>query len=200
MTESQEQVWDEIAGLWSQFRTKPYQDLKNFLKNKQGNVLDLGCGSGRHFKKINGIIYGVDFSQNMLDLAKKNAEEQGIHVKLTKAQAYELPFEDNFFDAVIFIATLHCIEKKEKRKKALQEVFRVMKPESQAILTVWSKNHQRIKNLGDSFVPWTRDNKKYMRYYYIYTEEEIKELLQEVGFKIISFAEDDDMVLVIKKP
>jgi len=200
MVESQEEVWDEIAEPWSRFRTRIYPDLVEFLKDKEGNILDIGCGSGRHFKKINGTIYGVDFSQSMLNLAEKNAKREGINVKLTKSNVSKLPFEDNFFDSALFIATLHCIKKKEYRKKSLQELFRILKPKSKAMITTWSKNHQRVKKLGNTFIPWTRDGKKYQRFHYIYTKEEIEKLVKEVGFEIINSKEENNITLVVQKP
>ena len=116
------------------------------------------------------------------------------------AEADKLPLKDNFFDAAIFIATLHCIESDKKRKKALEELHRVMKKGSQAMVTVWSRNQERIKNKPkEALIPWTVGEEKYMRYYYIYEKDELKKLLEEAGFKVLSMKEDDNIVAIIEK-
>ena len=143
---TQEQTWDEISGKWNEHREKPMPEVARFLKNKKGKILDLGCGSGRHFVKNKGIIYGIDFSEEMVKFAKKKAKKSGIKVIVKKESADDLHFEDNFFSSAIFIATLHCIETAEKREKALRELFRVLEPGSEALITVWSRNHEALKN------------------------------------------------------
>lgn len=185
-TENQEEVWDAIAEEWNKFRRNPIPEVVDFLKNKKGKILDLGCGSGRNFTKVDGTIYGVDSSQNMLDYAKKFAEKNKFNVKLKKAEAYYLPFKDNFFDSAIFIAVLHCIPEKEKREEALRELLRVLKPGAEAWVSVWDKNQEKFKESEkEIFIPWKYDGKKHMRYYYLYNSEEFAGLLRKVGFEIV---------------
>jgi len=182
----QEKIWNSIALPWKKFRAERISEVSDFLKNKKGKILDLGCGSGRNFAKIDGVIYGVDFSEKMLKYAREYADENSINVKLIKAPAYDLPFQDNFFDSAIFIASLHCIETAEKRKKALKELFRVLKPDSEAIISVWDYNQEKFNGEEkESFISWTHEGKKYLRHYYLYDKKEIIDLLNSVGFKII---------------
>ena len=196
----QEKIWDKIARPWKSFRERPLKEVEEFLSKKSGNVLDLGCGSGRHFAKINWRIYGADFSKEMLKLAEKHAKEEEIDAELVQAEAYELPFKDNFFDSAMFVAALHCIESEEKRKKSLKELLRVMKKGSEAIITVWSRNQERVKNKPkEALIPWTVDGNKYLRYYYLYDKKELEDLLKSVGFKIISLKEDRNIIAVVKK-
>lgn len=183
---NQQRVWDYIAESWRMFRVKPVKEVSDFLKNKKENILDLGCGSGRNFFKVNGTIYGVDFSEKMLKFAKDYADKSKFDVKLTKAETYNLPFEDNFFDAAIFIAVLHCIDSSEKREKSLKELFRVLKPNAEALITVWDKDQQKFSNYKkESLIPWKINGKEYLRYYYFYDKKELVNLLELVGFEII---------------
>ena len=115
---AQEEAWDEIAKPWKEFRTSPLKEVKIFLKQQRGRILDMCCGSGRNFIKTKGIMYGIDFSSQQVKYAKKYAKKANTKVIVKKAYAYDLPFEDEFFDSAIFIASLHCIETAEKRKKS----------------------------------------------------------------------------------
>lgn len=199
---NQQKVWNKIALEWNKFRIKPLKEVQEFLKNKKGNILDLGCGTGRNFIKINGLIYGIDFSSKMIKFAKINAEKKDIKVETSISSLENLPFENNFFNSTIFIATLHCIETKEKRKKTLKELFRVLKPNSECLITVWSKKHPKLmKHPKDATVSWKTKTEELHRYYYLYDKKELEELLKKVGFEIISIKEDNkNIITIVKKP
>ncbi|MAG07644.1 hypothetical protein CMI46_02410 [Candidatus Pacearchaeota archaeon] len=199
--ENQEQVWDEIAPLWNKYKKNKFSNgspikdfdlLDGFIEGNEERVLDLGCGSGRNFFKFNGTIYGVDFSKEQLKFAEKIAKELEIKVELTKAYCSDLPFEDNFFDKALFLYTLHCIEGEDKRKKSLEELHRVLKPKGKAIITVWNHNSKRWrKKEKDKIVSWNVGDKKVYRYYHLYSSEELRELLENTGFKILKYNRDD---------
>ena len=197
----QEKVWENISKKWQKFKVKPFRKAVDFLKNKKGKILDLGCGSGRNFTKTKATIYAVDFSEKMLRFSRKYAKELKIKIITKKAYVYNLPFKDNFFDRAIFIATLHCIDSKEKREKSLKELYRVLKPGAEAMITVWSRNEKRVKNKPkESMIPWTVNGKKYYRYTYIYDEDELKNLLGKISFKIIKIREDKNIIVYVEKP
>ncbi|MBT5470097.1 MAG: methyltransferase domain-containing protein [Nitrospina sp.] len=99
--------------------------FKNFynLKN-ESKVLDVGCGKGfmlyDFMRLIKGItVAGIDVSEYAIANAK---DEVKPFVKLGDAR--ELPFDDDSFDLVISITTVHNLER-EDCKKALQEIERV---------------------------------------------------------------------------
>lgn len=193
---SQEQIWDKIASDWNEYKTKPFPGIKEFLEDKKGKILDLGCGSGRNFQAIKEEIYGIDFSKEMIELASKKYPK----AKLLKALASKIPFKNNFFDAAIYIAALHCIESPQERELSLKELLRVLKPKARAFITVWSINHERVKKLADNIVPWTISNETLQRFYYIYTKEELSTLLEKTGFKINSIKEHENIIAIVEKP
>ena len=83
---------------------------KTYKLPENAKILDIGCGKGYllyDFLKIlpNANIYGLDISQYALENSKPEIKD-----KLILGNAKELPFEDNFFDLVISINTLHCLE------------------------------------------------------------------------------------------
>lgn len=160
-TIDQEHVWDEIARKWSEFREVPSPTVIEFLKQKHGRVLDLGCGSGRNFSAMNldTELYGVDFSEQMLLHAKERAEKLGLKADLVHSYSGKLKFKDNFFDSIICVAVLHCISTKEERVNTLREIYRTLKPKSTALISVWGKNSPRLKNKPkECYVSWTVSN------------------------------------------
>jgi len=200
--ENQEEVWDGIAQYWNKFRVNTTEEVKEFLKDKKGKILDLGCGTGRNFVKINGTIYGVDFSKEMIKYAKINAKKKGINAKFLVSSLEKLDLENNFFDSAIYIASLHCIVSKKERKNSLKELFRVLKPNSKALILVWSKNHKKLLNHPkDGTIEWKTKTENLHRYYHIYSKEELKKLLEIVGFEIEYIVEDNkNIITIVKKP
>jgi len=203
----QELIWNQIAPTWNKYKKEQFGDktgiLKRFISKKDSKVLDLGCGSGRNFFKFKGVIYGVDFSEEMLKYAKNNAENLGTKVILKKSQAHKLDFPDGYFDKALFIATLHCIDSKIKRKKAVKELYRVLKKGGRAIMTVWNKDSKRWKSKSkEKLVYWNIGKKKVWRYYYLFSPDELKGLLEDTGFKIVkeSFSKARNIVFLIEKP
>lgn len=196
--QSQKQVWNSIAKEWNDFRQKPIKEVSEFLKKQKGNVLDLGCGSGRHLTEIkNGKMFLVDFSKEMIKYAKENAKKKKIRADFIVSDLTSLPFKDNFFDSAIAIASIHCIEGEKNRKKALKELYRVLKVKANAIITIWNKNSRWFKNSGkDKKIKW---REKGERYYYLYDKLEILELLSEAGFKIKDVKSGREIVILLEK-
>ena len=187
---NQEEVWDSIAIPWKEYRSNQVPIVAEFLKDKKGKIIDLGCGSGRNMAKNDDIEYcGVDFSENQLKQAWDYIQKNGINAKLFKSKADKLnkeDFPDEIFDYGLFIATLHCIECKKKRENALKEFYRVLKPGAEALISVWNSEDKRFNSLkGDIYMSWKKDEINYMRYYYLYNLQEFLDLLKGVGFKIL---------------
>ena len=190
---NQEKVWDSIAVPWKKYVVKPIPIVEEFLKNKKGKVVDLGCGSGRNLIPNTKIkYYAVDFSEKQLKHAKKYAKEKKIKAKFFKSEIDKLPseFKDKMFDYGLFIATLHCIETSHKRKKALKEFYRILKPNAESLISIWNSEDKRFNCVGnqrDIYMSWKEKSKSYMRYYYLYKKQELLNLLKKTGFRILEF-------------
>ena len=198
----QEKVWNSIAERWNSYRSRTAIEVIDFLKNKNGKVLDMGCGSGRNFINDKNLkIYGVDFSEEILKFAKKRADTLGINVKLKKRNGNKIPFDDNFFDYAICFSVLHCIDSSEKRKKTIEELYRVLKPGYEALISVWGRGSPRVKNKGkEDSVNWNVNGVIYERYTYMFEKEEFENLIKDVGFEIIRSWEDKNINVIAKKP
>lgn len=102
---------------------------KYFGLTKNSSVLDVGCAKGFMLydmqQFIPGItVKGVDISEYAIENSKEEVKEF-----LSVANAKNLPFEENSFDVVISINTIHNLERDECAK-ALQEIERVSKGKS----------------------------------------------------------------------
>ena len=99
--------------------------LLEYLNNAEAKVLDAGCGTGLVgeilYKNNFHNIEGIDFSQEMLDIAKQKQLYKSLKlVDLTK----KLDYEDDFFDAVICAGTFTC---GHVGPEALYEMVRITK-------------------------------------------------------------------------
>jgi ubiquinone/menaquinone biosynthesis C-methylase UbiE len=92
-------------------------------------VLEIGCGTGvislgvaPHAAEI----VGIDISPEMVEIAERKAERQGIsNVDFRVGDGYALPFEDGSFDAVLLFNTLHVVR---EPAALLREAHRLLKP------------------------------------------------------------------------
>jgi len=185
----QKEIWNKIADSWMNFRDEPVKFAQDYIKTKKGRFLDFGCGSGRNLCKIEGLeIYGTDFSEKQIEHARDKSKKIGIKADLRVADCCNLPFEDNFFDSAMCISVIHCIKGREKRLKAMKELQRVLKPGSEALISVWRKVKGRKK---DEEVTWNLDGEKVKRYYHFYNNEEFLEDLNEAGFEIVKIYNED---------
>ena len=100
------------------------------VKRKVERVLDLGCGNGRHaiYFASQGIkAYGIDISKQAIDWASDWAMHEKLEVEFRVGNITELPYEDEFFDAVVTHGVLDHVPMTIARK-AINEVRRVIKP------------------------------------------------------------------------
>jgi len=192
----QEKVWDVIAEKWADFRTRPTEEVVDFLEGKSGKILDLGCASGRHCLDIDRLeFYGVDFSEKLLKIARTRG-----YVEVKKGDVSVVPYDDGFFNYVVFARVLHCVDSAEKRRKSLEEVYRVLKKGGEALVVTWgAKGCRRIGGKKEGFSSWTVGDRKVERYTYVYDVEELKKDLESFGFDILRSWEDRNLYFVVRK-
>jgi ubiquinone/menaquinone biosynthesis C-methylase UbiE len=197
---NQEAVWDVISDLWTEFKKKPFFTVEDFLKNKKGKIIDLGCGCARNMIPSKDIeYYGVDVSSNQLKAAEKLVKENKINAKFFKSSADKLDksiFKNEMFDYGLFIATLHCIEGEKERFNALKEFYRILKKDSEGLISVWNSTDSRFECVnynGDIYMSWKKDGREYYRYYYLFEQDELINLLKKVGFKILEIKTNLDI-------
>jgi ubiquinone/menaquinone biosynthesis C-methylase UbiE len=214
--QNQEKVWNALAEQWYHFRQQPFhdvqQELQNFARLKPGKILEIGCGNCRNlvfFYRFGFKCYGIDFSSDMIKQAKVYCKKFFLDIKLKKARAEKLPFPRNSFDYILDIATLHHLDKKEQ-EKSVKEMARVLKKGGFALVSVWKKpfgkeikvnknKKNRKEKTKEIYLAWHIKNKTYWRYYYVFDIDELKNLFQKHGFKIINTMEDKNLTLLVRK-
>ena len=177
---------NNIISLGTHYLIKKSAVGKLKLKDK-AKVLDLCCGTGditkllANKKEVESVT-GADFSENMLDIAKR--KNQKSKIEYVFADCTKLPFEDNSFDAVTMFFGLRNIEDKEA---AIKEVYRVLKLEGQFMHLDFEKGNCITDFLFDNFVPFlakiffkTSDSYKYLvkTKQQFYTPKQLSEYLK----------------------
>ena len=115
---------------------KKFRDKGLDLLNVQGGekVLEIGFGTGHCTLALaqsvgsTGTIYGIDISEGMLDITASRIKDAGLsgRVELQLGDAVNLPFPDDFFDAVFMSFTLELFDTPEI-PVVLQQCQRVLK-------------------------------------------------------------------------
>ena len=100
--------------------------------NKGDTVIDLGSGAGndcfvaRHEAGEAGKVIGIDFTEAMINKARKNAEKMGYNnVEFRFGDIDDLPVSDNVADVIVSNCVLNLVPDKEK---VIKEIYRVLKP------------------------------------------------------------------------
>ena len=111
---------------------RKHSDIFEILRGRQ-RVLDIGCGDGslgREMKALQGIgsVYGVDISEQ----AVREARSRGINAYCVNVDKTDLPFADDYFDAV-FCGEL--LEHLYDPDHLLDEMHRVLKQDGICIIT-----------------------------------------------------------------
>jgi tRNA (uracil-5-)-methyltransferase TRM9 len=190
-------VFDQMAPGWYSFRH--YSIFRPELEElaarwKKGRLLNIGCGHGPDFLPFRGgfDLYGLDFSPEMIKMARRYSHKFEFPVNLMVADARFLPFGDNSFEWAIAVASYHHLKGQNEQLSALRELRRVLKPGAEAFLTVWNRWQPRFWLAGkETLVPWKTRGQVVQRYYYLFSYSGFERLVKKAGFQVLnSFAEN----------
>ena len=107
--------------------------LKNIVIDDKTTVLDLGCGDGRFLQKLralnsNNILYGLDISEKMLELASsKNIKR----CEFSLGDSNYLPYSDGSIDLIVCLNSFHHYSTPEL---TLKEIKRVLSLDGKVII------------------------------------------------------------------
>lgn len=127
--------WDRIA---ERYAAKPVPDEAAYQEklrvtrtylSKQSDVLEFGCGSGStalvHAPLVRHIL-ATDVSPKMIEIAQRQARDQGVENAAFRATAIEeFDAPDDSFDVVLGLSILHLLK---DHRAQIAKVARVLKP------------------------------------------------------------------------
>src|SRR5215471_6515218 len=147
------------------------------LLPKHSAVLDAGCGPGRDANILHeqGLqVTGVDLSKGLLKVAKQKFPD----LTFVEGNLLKLPFGDASFDGVWTNASLLHLEKVADVKRALSEMYRVLKTPGLLHLLV------KAQTGADKTAVVSDKLSGHNRFFQYFTLDEIKRLLNEASFEV----------------
>jgi ubiquinone/menaquinone biosynthesis C-methylase UbiE len=109
------------------------RDLERLIpgrKPREPLVLDAGCGQGKSFRPLYDHfaprrVIAVDYAAECVELARGEAQRQGLEVDVRRGDLAALELGDGTVDVVFCHQTFHHLTRQEE---ALAEFYRVLKP------------------------------------------------------------------------
>jgi ubiquinone/menaquinone biosynthesis C-methylase UbiE len=140
--------------------------LDTYAKTQNATILDVGCGTGAVLSELEsrGHAIGIDLSHDALTFSN----DRGLN-HLVYANAEQLPFVDNLFDAVV---SLDTIEHVPDHESAIAEIFRTLKPGGVFVMNVPAFNWL----WGPHDIALMHQRR--------YTRQQVKSLLVSQGFQV----------------
>lgn len=125
-----------IDRIW---RKKAVQLLREIQPKR---ILDIATGTGdfaiASLKLSPTEIVGMDISEGMLEVGRQKMKKRGFDsiISMQLGDSEDLPFDDNYFDA---LTVGFGVRNYENLEKGLSEMLRVLRPEGKAIILEFSK-------------------------------------------------------------
>lgn len=138
-------------------------------------LLEIGSGPGRDAREFTDReckVTGLDLSSALVEMAKKAVPEAVFIV----GDVLEMPFPDEYFDGIWACATLHHLKRKDI-PLALKEMYRVLKPQAPAFISVKVGEGEESKSDQEFF--------GMERFFSYFSKDEFETYLQEAHFEII---------------
>lgn len=131
-SERWQKYWDQHSKSYDRqmglFDRTLFRDNRDWVcAQAAGDVLEVAVGTGRNLAHYPAAaqLTGVEFSPQMLAIARSTAAELGREITLVEGDAQALDFPDASFDTVVCTYGLCCIPDEER---AVAEMWRVLRP------------------------------------------------------------------------
>ena len=162
--------------------------IRRLLPKRMEKFADIGGGYGRlanEYLKRARKVYIFDYSKTELKQAK---EIYGDKIETKAGDIYELPFKDNELDGLMMVRVTHHLK---DMKKAIAELYRVLKPGGVAVIEVANKRTLpkmvRFVTGRSKVNPFDKKVANYKEIskdgFYNYHPKYVEDIFKEVGFK-----------------
>ena len=162
--------------------------IRKLLPKRMEKFADIGGGYGRlanEYLKRARKIYLFDYSKTELEQAK---EIYGDKIETKAGDIYDLPFKDDELDGLMMVRVTHHLK---DMKKAMAELYRVLKPGGVAVIEV--ANKRTLPKMARFLTGRSKVNpfdKKVANYkeiskdgFYNYHPKYVEEIFETTGFK-----------------
>lgn len=159
---------------------------------EEDDIVDIGCGDGFFLHLLGTIspkfhLTGFDHDQIVLKNAKKNLISR--KVELIEGDVTGMPFKSNQFEKAIMTEVLEHVE---DDKKALAEVYRILKKKGLFILTVpsikfpflWDPVNWVLQKFGTHISGTGFFAGIWARHLRLYKKAQLERLIKNAGFEI----------------
>jgi SAM-dependent methyltransferase len=214
--------YQQTAECFSQTRQNPWHGWHNLLpfieqieKNKKDfKVLDLGCGNGRfgvflkdHLDSSQFFYFGIDSSQELLNIANQQLSQEEINFKLEQIDLVSRlldnkPIVENKFDLIVGFGLVHHLPGLQLRQKLFEVINKNLTDIGFGVLTLWQFGQKpRFKRKGvdpknvginpemlddnDYILDWQRGTKAY-RYCHFVNQKEQERLVENSNLSLVN--------------
>lgn len=168
----------EMAGDW-------------FRREGIDSVLDMGCGIGRdahYFAEKGFLSFGIDRAEEEIVRARSLWTES--NPLFMRGDMRQLPFTNNSFDALYGNRSFHFLQDEDERRKTVDEMYRIMRPDGLLFLTVFSTDD----NMYGRGIETSHNTFMNLRGHtlHFFEEAELKKIFRE--FKIEELVEREEVI------
>ena len=139
--------------------------IKRLDLKKGDRVLEVACGLGSNFPYLvdavgtGGMIVGTDYSQEMLDAAKRLCERHGWNnVKLVRDDAAQLLITEKHFDGIVSVLGMSAVPGWEQ---AIRRCYDLLRPSGKLVVCdarlfhgMWSLLNPLVRTIYSTFAAW----------------------------------------------
>ena len=146
---------------------------------KGAKILDVCTGTGKQafaFGKRGFEVVGIDLSEDMLKVATRKNRYKNVRFDVGYAE--KLPYKENYFDISCISFGLHEMPR-PIRKKVLEEIVRVTKPQGKIIIVDYASSQGRIRDL--LFYHLVRLYES--RYFKEFIKTDLQDMIDGIGLK-----------------
>ena len=205
---TEEHPWEKIYKKNGRVFPEPFPRFHEvvdlFIEHGCSEILDLGCGSGRHtvqLAKENFETTGLDISPTGLGMTQEWLQEQGLESRIVLSDfRHPLPFREGSFSGVFSTQVIHHARIAAVRL-AIREIGRVLSPGGVAFISVAARkdDEEFMEVEPGTIVPLTGSEAGLP--HHIFSEEDLR--MEFRAFKVMDVSlRADGKVLVIaaRKP
>ena len=194
-----------IAKWYASLTEKSMEDFRALARRiaeqipRNSRVLEVAPGPGYFAIELAKLgdyeITGLDISETFVEIARANAAKASVQVDFRRGNASGMPFSNETFD---FLLCRAAFKNFSEPKRALEEMYRVLKPGGQALIIDLRRDASKesvqqavnAMNLGAINAIITKLTFRFMLLKRAYTRRELEELISNTKFRRADIRED----------